>query len=145
MRKTINLLKHQKKKKAGPLCWGRWMRCTCSKALGAGCWGRGDAGLTPHFVPSSLRLPHPLSATRGWFPPSAPSLTGGGGSPHIWGSAHIWAGAGAAALSSLSGLVKYCVLHKLAEGGDRVEGNESALSTQLQNKYRTPRAGPLPS
>lgn len=82
----------KKKKNAGPLCWGRWMRCTCSKALGAGCWGRGDAGLTPHFVPSSLRLPHPLSATRGWFPSSAPSLTGGGGSPHIWGSAHIWAG-----------------------------------------------------
>ena len=65
------------------------------------------------------------------------------GAAHTSGAGEGWGQA--AALSSLSVFVKYCVLHKLAEGGDRAEGNESALSTQLQNKYRTPRAGPLPS
>lgn len=117
------------------------MRCTCSMALGAGCWGQGHAGLTPHFVHSSLTLSLPLNETWGWFPPSAPSLPGCGGSTHIWGSLTSGPGAGAATLSSLSVLVKYCVLHKLTERGDRVEGNESTLSTQLQNKYRTLRAG----
>lgn len=65
------------------------------------------------------------------------------GAAHTSGAGEGWGQA--AALSSLSVFVKYCVLHKLAEGGDRAEGNESALSTQLQNKYKTPRAGPLPS
>lgn len=72
-----------------------------------------------------------------WWPPLAPSCL-------LWDSTHIWGWGQAAALSSLSVVVNYRVLHELPERGDREEGNESALSTQLQNKYRTPRAGPLP-
>lgn len=79
------------------------------------------AGQTARFAPSSLTLPGPISTTWGW---------GGLGAGSV--------------LGILSVFVKYFVLHKLAEAGDRAEWNESALSTQLQNKYKTPRAGPLP-
>lgn len=83
-------------------------------------WQQGDTGSMAggqiaRVAPSSLTLPDPASMTWGW---------GGLGAGSVLGSRSVF--------------VKYCVLHKLAERRGRVEGNESALSTQLQNKYKTP-------